>query len=70
MLMSAVRVPVGGDAVLECRIGHGGDSILVWKNGTRVISVGDLQVSVALMPQKIYSWQGRCIMVHVGWPIC
>ena len=30
--------------MLECRIGHGGDSILVWKNGTRVISVGDLQV--------------------------
>ena len=46
-------MPVGGDAVLECRIRHGGDSILVWKNGTRVISVGDLQVgAVALMQQS------------------
>ena len=55
-------MPVGGDAVLECRIRHGGDSILVWKNGTRVISVGDLQVgAVALMQQSAgatyYSWR-------------
>ena len=54
------RVPVGGDAVLECRIRHGGDSILVWKNGTRVISVGDLQVGQWRLRS---SRQGRHITV-------
>ena len=59
-------MPVGGDAVLECRIRHGGDSILVWKNGTRVISVGDLQVgAVALMQQSAgATYYGGPFAVH------
>ena len=61
--MSAVRVPLGGDAVLECRIGHVGDSILVWKNGTRVISVGDLQVGSGALV-----WPAGA-MYYVWWPI-
>ena len=39
------RVPVGGEAVLECRVDRLGDSVQLWKNGTRVISVGTLQVT-------------------------
>lgn len=38
------RVPVGGDAELECKLLNLGDSVQLWKNGTRVISVGSLQV--------------------------
>jgi len=38
------RVPVGGDAELECKLLNLGDSVQLWKNGTRVISVGTLQV--------------------------
>ena len=34
------RVPVGGDAELECKLLNLGDSVQLWKNGTRVISVG------------------------------
>ena len=43
-----LRVPVGGDAELECRILNLGDFMQVWKNGTRVISVGSLQVISSL----------------------
>ena len=49
--------------MLECRIGHGGDSILVWKNGTRVISVGDLQVGPGALV-----WPAGA-MYYVWWPI-
>ena len=38
------RVPVGGSAELECATQDQGDWMKVWKNGTRVISVGSLQV--------------------------
>ena len=38
------RVPLGGDAELECKLLNPGDSVQLWKNGTRVISVGSLQV--------------------------
>ena len=38
------RVPVGGSAELECATQDQGDWMQVWKNGTRVISVGSLQV--------------------------
>merc|ERR1719474_944347 len=38
------NVPVGEVAELECKIANFGDSVRVWKNGTRVISVGKLQV--------------------------
>ena len=38
------RVPAGGDAELECKLLNLGDSVQLWKNGTRVISVGSLQV--------------------------
>ena len=39
------RVPVGGDAELECKLLNPGDSVQLWKNGTRVISVGSLQAN-------------------------
>jgi len=38
------RIPVGGDAELECKLLNLGDSVQLWKNRTRVISVGSLQV--------------------------
>ena len=45
------RVPVGGDAELECKLLNIGDSVQLWKNGTRVISVGSLQVNpFSLLP--------------------
>ena len=37
-----------GVAELECRTLNLGDSLKVWKNGTRVISVGSLQVRETL----------------------
>ena len=38
------RVPAGENADLECRLLNLGDSVQLWKNRTRVISVGSLQV--------------------------
>ena len=45
MVVMMLRVPVGGDARLECSITNLGDFMQVWKNGTRVISVGSLKVT-------------------------
>ena len=55
MIKFFFRVPVGGDARLECKIVHLGDFMQVWKNGTRVISVGSLQVNSALLEE--FKWE-------------
>ena len=47
------RVPVGGDAELQCKLLNLGDSVQLWKNGTRVISVGSLQVKYLYFSNKV-----------------
>ena len=53
---SFYRVPLGGTARLECRTLYLGDSMKVWKNGTRVISVGSLQVKWKIIQMGEQTW--------------
>ena len=58
------RVPVGGDAELECKLLNLGDSVQLWKNGTRVISVGSLQVNPFSLLHSLIHSLIRLEMIH------